>query len=143
MGVAFHLVDHFQSNVVKKKFVAETFIEKAFDTLEFRPIKLVLNLNQVGLSHEAAALMSSYLMSRQTATTINGMTSSVTKVKFGVPKGSILGPLLFITYMNDLSSCAFKGELMMYADDAVLAYACDSWSDTQQVAGCQHTDVER
>lgn len=76
--------------------------------------------------------MSSYLQNRQTATTIGNIVSNFREVNVGVAQGSKLGPLHFIVYINDLLRCSFIGRLLLYADDAVLTYACDTYEELQQ-----------
>ena len=76
--------------------------------------------------------MASYLLNRRTATTIGNNTSSFKSVKVGVAQGSKLGPLHFIAYINDLLNVTFCGKMILYADDAVLTYVCDSWDELQQ-----------
>lgn len=75
--------------------------------------------------------MASYLKNRQTATTIGENTSSFRKINVGVAQGSKLGPIHFIVYINDLLRLSFIGRLLLYADDAVLTYACDTMDELQ------------
>ena len=59
-------------------------------------------------------------------TTINNMTSKTREITCGVPQGSILGPLLFLVYVNDLSSVVRNCKYQLYADDTVIYHThCD------------------
>ena len=62
----------------------------------------------------------SYLSSRKQFTLVNGETSTATLIKYGVPQGSILGPLLFLLYINDLPS-ATSFFIKLFADDTSYA----------------------
>ena len=65
--------------------------------------------------------MSSYINNRFQCTNVNGFTSSKMKLTYGTAKGSILGPLLFIMYVNDLfMEIENQKAVMMYADDTLL-----------------------
>ena len=65
----------------------------------------------------------SYLTNRSQFCQIRGFKSPIGRVLSGVPQGSILGPLLFIIYMNDLPHCIENGHVTMYADDT--STSCD------------------
>ena len=54
---------------------------------------------------------------------VNGHMSSFKPIPYGVPRGSILGPLMFIIYMNDVPSCVKEAEITMYTDDKSLCKA--------------------
>ena len=75
-------------------------IKKAFDTIdhEILPNKF----NYYGISDTELQFLGSYLRNRKQCCNINSYKSSVKTIKYGVPQGSILGPLRFIIYMNDL-----------------------------------------
>ena len=75
---------------------------------------------------EAADLVLSYLSNRQQKVNINGATSSGSLVKMGVPQGSIVGPFLFLVYINDLSyRMANLSDIILFADDTSLIFKID------------------
>lgn len=116
-SAALQLVDIIKSSF-RKKYVACVFVDlkRAFDTVE--PKRLARKLKRLGLSNNAVKLMLSYLLNRNTATTIGTNTSFFRKITVGVAQGSKLGPLHFIIYINDLLNLKFWGRLLLYADDA-------------------------
>ena len=90
-------------------------IKKAFDTIDHNI--LLTKLSYYGISDEDLQLFESYLCDHRQCCNINGHVSSFQTIKYGVPQGSILGPLLSILYMNDLLSCLSNRHMTMYADD--------------------------
>lgn len=62
-------------------------------------------------------LLHSYLLDRSCCVAVNGQTSSLYKATSGVPQGSVLGPLLFLIYVNDVSSVIRNSSFLLYADD--------------------------
>ena len=68
----------------------------------------------------ALNLLKSYLSDRQQFVQINNIKSSLLPVKIGVPQGSILGPLLFIIYLNDFTNASDIFKIIPYADDSTL-----------------------
>ena len=73
--------------------------------------------------------MISYLSNRKQCVIFNDSTSSLSNVHTGVPQGSILGPLLFLIYINDLPAFAEKFNVIMYADDTTLYANLDDFSE--------------
>ena len=71
----------------------------------------------------------SYLNNRKQYTEIEDTTSTILPIHLVVPQGSILGPILFIIYANDLPQCSNKLNFIMYADDTTLSSTIDSFSD--------------
>lgn len=72
-----------------------------------------------------------YLRDRRQYLKINGVYSDPLLVKVGVPQGSILGPILFITYINSLLTADVGGKIISYADDTVLIFSDDTWHGTR------------
>ena len=79
-----------------------------------------------GIKHHALALLESYLSNRNKKCQINGYLSSKKMIKCGIPQGSILGPLFFLLYINDLPQCLSKTKPRLFADDTNLATSGDS-----------------
>ena len=93
-------------------------LSKAFDTLDHSI--LFRKFTHYGLSQTAIRWFSSYLMGRRQLVEFDGTRSALVSISAGVPQGSILGPLLFIIYMNDIHVASDKFNAIIYADDTNL-----------------------
>ena len=92
---------------------------RAFETLDHKV--LLFKLRKYGLDRLAISWIESYLSTRKHSFFCNGVLSKVTEVPYGVPQGSVLGPLFFIIYVNDLLLGQNKQvSVEMYADDTVI-----------------------
>ena len=89
---------------------------KAFDMVDHSI--LLKKLHHYGIRGIALQWFKSYLGDRHQFVTINGQDSTSQHMQHGVPQGSILGPLLFIIYINDLPQISSAARFIMYADDA-------------------------
>ena len=81
-----------------------------------------------GITHK---WLESYLSNRKQFVTISNSNSSTKKLDYGVPQGSILGPLLFIIYINDIHTISKYAHLILYADDANIIIVGDNISVIQ------------
>ena len=76
-----------------------------------------------GVDQDALKWFKSYLTNRLQRCNVNNHLSSATPLNYGVPRGSIIGPSLFLIYINDLPNCLSLGSPRMYADDTNVTFA--------------------
>ena len=90
-------------------------LKKAFDTVNHDI--LLAKLELYGIKNTPLMLFKSYLSDRSQKCQVNGELSTLKYLKYGVPQSSILGPLLFLIYINDLPNCLQHSTARMFADD--------------------------
>ena len=105
-------------NIGEVTMVAYIDMKKAFDTVNHTI--LMLKLGKYGIRGKIKKLISNYLSNRVQKTRANGMTSGECEIRCGVPQGSVLGPLLFLLYVNDINNVIINSKIHMYADDTVI-----------------------
>ena len=112
------ITDNILSELEKKNMVAGIYLDlsKAFDTVDHTI--LLHKLKHYGIRGLPLQWFQSYLSNRQQYTVANGAKSELRQVEYGVPQGSVLGPLLFLIYVNDISASTGNNKLRLFADDS-------------------------
>ena len=111
-------------------------ISKAFDKV--RHDSIIYKLTQNGISGNLLNLFEDFLKERKERVVLNGQVSTWKNINAGVPQGSILGPLLFLIYINDLTE-GLATNVKLFADDTYLFYVVD---DNQTSANDLNKDLK-
>ena len=127
------LHDFITTNLAKGQVSACIYLDlaRAFDTVNFSI--LLKKLTRYGITGNSLNFLSSYLTNRKHKLKYKGFTSGSQDVTCGVPQGSVLGPLLFLLYINDLSSVCQQGKFLLFADDTAVLYSTPNISDLQSI----------
>ena len=125
--------DKLVNNLNGKLITCSIFLDlrKAFDSVSHET--LLKKLYHYGFRVKMFNLLSSYLSGRQICTKIDDKLCSLRPVKYGAPQGSVLGPLLFLLFVNDLPNVP-KFETTLFADDTILLLAHHDFNILQQQA---------
>ena len=114
------LIDNINNSFEKNHFTLGAFIDlsKAFDTVDH--YILITKLKQYGIQGNNMRWFESYLSNRKQCIAYNNKSTSFKDISCGVPQDSILGPLLFLIYVNDLPNVSNMLDPVMFADDTNL-----------------------
>ena len=125
---ALELTDRINENLDKGELPLAIYLDlsKAFDTLDHEI--LLEKLKYYGIIGNNLEWFSSYLRNRLQYVCLNDTNSSMLNITTGVPQGSILGPLLFLIYMNDISEATEIFHSILYADDTTLTERLSSFN---------------
>ena len=127
------LTEAIKNSLDNRKFGCGIFIDlqKAFDTVNHNI--LLMKLEHYGIRGTALDWFKSYLSDRKQYVSVNGSNSSHLNITCGVPQGSVLGPLLFLIYINDLPLSSSKLDFYLFADDTNIYYEAESLHHLQNV----------
>ena len=116
-----------------KIFSCSVFVdlEKAFDTVNHKI--LIEKLNHYGISDNSNKWICSYLRGRSQKVKLNGSESNSNNISCGVPQGSILGPLLFIIYINDMHKALSVSQVFHFADDTNLLLSSNNTKNFHKI----------
>ena len=126
------LTNHWSFNIDRKTVNGVIFLDlkKAFDTVDHNI--LLTKLCHYGFDSATSEWFRSYLTGRSQQCSVNGILSDLKLITYGVPQGTILGPVLFLVYINDLPKCLNFSATRLYADDTSLTFSDSSALDLKK-----------
>ena len=120
------ITERVKESIDNGKFGCGIFIDlrKAFGTVNHDI--LLLKLEHYGVRDNMLNWFKSYLSNRKQYVYLNGVSSDIKEISCGVPQGSVLGPLLFLLYINDLPNISKILDFYLFADDTNIYYESES-----------------
>ena len=118
---SFHFINYVYKNLDQGKYVVSILFDltSAFDTVNVA--FLATKLENIGIRGKFLDWIISYMSNRKLTVKYQNVASDLNDVNLGVPQGSVLGPLLFSLYINDLPKYVNEGNITMYADDTAIS----------------------
>ena len=126
------ITEKIKESIDSGKFGCGIFIDlkKAFDTVNHKI--LLQKLEHYGIRGSMLKWFESYLTDRKQYVFYNGVSSDIKNITCGVPQGSVLGPLLFLLYINDLPNISDKLAFFLFADDTNIYYESNNLKELEK-----------
>ena len=137
------MTDTIKNSLDNRKFGCGIFLDlqKAFDTVNHSI--LLMKLEKYGIRGPALEWFKSYLSDREQYVTVNGSSSSCLNVTCGVPQGSVLGPLLFLIFINDLPNSTSVLSFYLFADDTNIYFEAENLDKLQRIVNNELKKVKQ
>ena len=134
-----HLLDHVAKAINRNEYTIGLFldIKKAFDCVPKHI--LLMKLKKIGIHGNLLQWFESYLSERKQFVKVGNAESSKLDITWGVPQGSVLGPILFLIFFNDLPNCTLLKSLLFCDDTTLLA----SGSNLNQLANFVNDELQK
>lgn len=123
----FNLINEINNNLNSNRKTLAVFIDlaKAFDTIPHE--QLLYRMENMGMRGTTNSLFKNYLSDRTQRVKIEDHYSNPQKLTIGVPQGTVLGPLLFLIYINEIGTILNNAVVISYADDTVVVFNEMDW----------------
>ena len=102
---------------------------KAFNKVDYQ--RLLLKLHRIGINSSVVKWISAFLSNRSQLVVLDGEGSDSCPVQSGVPQGSVLGPCLFLIYINDTPDIIHSNHIRLFADNTIIYPTVSNQSDCQ------------
>ena len=137
------LTESIKHSIDNGNFGCEIFLDlqKAFDTVNHKI--LLQKLEHYGVRGNGLNWFQSYLTGRSQYVTVNGHRSDYKPITCGVPQGSVLGPLLFLIYVNDLPSVSEVLKFYLFADDTSIYFDLKDLITLQKVVNRELKKIKK
>lgn len=131
--------DYINNSLDKRKQVVALFIDfkKAFDTLDHS--QLLQAMSECGIRGPLNSWIQVYLKNRSMQTVVSGTKGAKANIRYGVPTGSVYGPVGYIMHVNSVCNVVKHCKMFMYADDTCLLCA---HNDLNVIQNCIQTDLD-